>query len=203
METTGHYLINMPDHSTKQTLCVMPKTETKPTSWEEICDGEFLIINGEHSVATSKSMLEIGIIEQIARNFRRWNCFIVWSKDKRKLQRLSAYYNRVNHFSVFKPTWATNVLAARYIWTSMDRPQPPKVGTSVQRASRRNARDILNDKKFGLVLIMLILVDFVIFSNGIHLHICRALLSFLCFYSIRPKYSVGFRGRYPIAIYSH
>lgn len=115
IEATRHYLINMPDHSTKQTLCVMLKMDTKPTSWDEIRDGEFHIINGQHNVAASKSMFDIGVSQQIAQNFQRWNCFIVKSEDKSKLRRLSTYYNRVNHFSIFKPTWFTNVLAARYI----------------------------------------------------------------------------------------
>jgi hypothetical protein len=115
MESLRHYLINMPDHTTKQTLCVMPKTTTKPTTWEEIRDGEFYIINGQHSVAASKTMHTIGVHQTIARKFQKWNCFIVWSDERSKLHRLSAYYNRVNHFSIFKPTWSTNVLNARYI----------------------------------------------------------------------------------------
>ena len=41
------YLLNLPDRKARQTLCVMPTNRTsKPTSWEEIQDGEFYIING-------------------------------------------------------------------------------------------------------------------------------------------------------------
>ena len=41
------YLLNLPDRKAQQTLCVMPMNRTeKPTSWEEIKDGDFYIING-------------------------------------------------------------------------------------------------------------------------------------------------------------
>ena len=40
------YLLNLPDQKPRQTLSVMPKDRiSKPTSWEEIKDGEFYIIN--------------------------------------------------------------------------------------------------------------------------------------------------------------
>ena len=49
------YLLNLPDRKAWQTLCMMPTNRTlKPTSWEEIKDGEFYIINGQLSVTTSR-----------------------------------------------------------------------------------------------------------------------------------------------------
>jgi hypothetical protein len=36
---TKHYLVNMPDPSVKQTMCVMPITNKWPTTWEEIANG--------------------------------------------------------------------------------------------------------------------------------------------------------------------
>ena len=49
------YLVNLQDQKAWQTLCVMPTNRTlKPTSWEEIKDREFYIINGQYSVAASK-----------------------------------------------------------------------------------------------------------------------------------------------------
>ena len=49
------YLLNLPNWKARQTLCVMPTNRTsKPMSWEEIKDGEFYIINGQHSVAASR-----------------------------------------------------------------------------------------------------------------------------------------------------
>ena len=41
MNNTLHFLCRMPDPSVKQTICVMPDTNQKPTDWEEIKDGKF------------------------------------------------------------------------------------------------------------------------------------------------------------------
>jgi hypothetical protein len=46
MLNTKHYLVNMPDPSVKQTLCVMPDTNEEPKTWEEIANGRFFIITG-------------------------------------------------------------------------------------------------------------------------------------------------------------
>jgi hypothetical protein len=54
MKETLHYLCHMSDPSVKQILCIMPDTEEKPTDWEQIANGKFFIINGQHSVATVK-----------------------------------------------------------------------------------------------------------------------------------------------------
>ena len=46
VEDMVNYLLNIPDKSTKQTLCVMPVgLSEKPTNWEEIKDEDFYIIN--------------------------------------------------------------------------------------------------------------------------------------------------------------
>ena len=59
VEDMVNYLLNIPDMSTKQTLCVMPVgLSVKPTEWEEIKDGDFYIINGQHSVEASKFMFD-------------------------------------------------------------------------------------------------------------------------------------------------
>jgi hypothetical protein len=124
-----HYLCHMPNPSTKQTLCIMPDTEEKPTDWDSIANGTFFIINGQHSIGASQKMLASDLLEAIAKPFSKWNCFIVWLKDKNRLRQISGYYNRCNHFSMFKPTWATNVLGARFMWTELGRPTPPKSAT--------------------------------------------------------------------------
>jgi hypothetical protein len=146
VESIKNYLINMPDKSAKQTLCVMPDTNVKPSGdWEEIRKLNFKIINGQHSVAASKAMIaEKKVPETILRHFRTWDCFVVWSLDKEKLRRISAFYNRVNHFSIFKPSWATNILSARTIWLNLDRPTPPKP----QNTPGGRGRHSLNDMKY-------------------------------------------------------
>ena len=51
----------------------------------------------------SKSIQNIDILNFVQIMFKRWNCFIDWSKDMKNLWKRLAYYNRVNHFSVSSP----------------------------------------------------------------------------------------------------
>ena len=46
MNDTLYYLVHMPDPFVKQTLCIMPDTEEKPTDWDDIANEKFFIING-------------------------------------------------------------------------------------------------------------------------------------------------------------
>ena len=65
------YLLNLQDRKSWQMLCVMPKDRiSKPTSWEEIKDGEFYIIIGQHSVAASKKITkaESGIDDDVKKD---------------------------------------------------------------------------------------------------------------------------------------
>lgn len=139
-----NYLINLPDRSQKQTLCVMPDLPEKPTSEAELIDCEFWIINGQHSVAASKMMIEGNTVpESIRKDFRTWNAFIVWTTDIDKLRKISAFYNRVNHFTQFKPTWATNILAARQVWEKYGRP-PNRHAAAGVAESRVKAKRVAN-----------------------------------------------------------
>ena len=104
MEDLKTYLMNMPNRTQKQTLCVMPKLDYKPKDLEEMADCKSYIINGQHSVAASKLMIAGNVPEAIRKDFRTWNCFIVWTEDVDKLSKISAFYNRVNHLTPFKPT---------------------------------------------------------------------------------------------------
>jgi hypothetical protein len=99
-------------------------------------------------VAASQKMQAIDLPEKIVKPFLKWNCFIVWSKDKNRLRQISGYYNRCNHFSMFKPTWATNVLGARFIWTELGRPTPPKSATDIGRVVHRTKKNAENDTKY-------------------------------------------------------
>ena len=88
------YLLNLLDRKAKQTLCVMPEgTSSKPQQWEEIKDGRFFIINGQHSVAASLSICDDASVvdDDVKNDFRVWSCFIVWSEDAEILRSISAY----------------------------------------------------------------------------------------------------------------
>jgi hypothetical protein len=151
MNKTLHYLCHMPDPSTKQTHCVMPDTEEKPIDWGSIANGTFFIINEQHSVGASQKMLASDLPEAMTKPFSRWNCFIVWSKDKNRLRQISGSYNRCNHFSMFKPTWATNVLSVGFMWTELGRPTPPKSATKVGRVVRRTKKNATNNAKYKVL----------------------------------------------------
>ena len=49
---------------------------------------------------------------------------------------------------MFKPTWATNVLGARFIWTKLGRPIPPKSTTKIGRAVSRTKKNATNEAKY-------------------------------------------------------
>ena len=151
MQKLRHFLINMPDRTTRQTLCIMPQTQEKPTSFHDIEDGNFWIINGQHSVEASKTMQGMDVPQSTREFFQKWNCFIVWTRSKEKLRKISAYYNRVNHFSSFKPTWSTNILAARFIWTELGSPVPPKTATALGTVVRQGRKDLENDGKYKVI----------------------------------------------------
>jgi hypothetical protein len=72
----------------------------------------------------------------------------MWSKDKNKLQQISAYYNRCNPFAIFKSTWTTNILGTRLIWTELGCLILPKLATKLGRVVRKTKKHAVNDAKY-------------------------------------------------------
>ena len=139
------YLLNLPDRKARQMLCVMPRNRTKkPSTWEEIKDGEFYIINGQHSVAASRLIMQMGsrAEDDVKNDFRIWSCFIVWLSDAEILRSISAYYNRINHFQMIQPSWATNILGARTVWVNMGSPENPSQITAAGTTAARRTQDV-------------------------------------------------------------
>lgn len=134
--STMHFLIEMANKDKKNTLCVFPKDKLlKPESWEDIMDGDFYMVNGQHCVEASKQLQKrVDVDDKIRKCFKTWDCFVVWNEDKSIIRKISAYYNRVNHFMNTNPTWATNIIGARELWLSLGRPENPKEATEVGRA---------------------------------------------------------------------
>jgi len=121
-----YYYVHMLNKMTKQTLYVMPeglKAKPKLESWDENEKGKFYLINGQHSVSASKKMVEMNLDESILKHFRQWDCYVMKSKDNKKLWSISAYYNKMNHFVAMKPLWSTSILGARNVWEAMERPR--------------------------------------------------------------------------------
>ena len=129
-----NWLLNIPDKSTRQMLCVMPLDfNEKPKEWKDIEKGKFFIINGQHSIEASKWMMDDAnkVDKEEREHFWKWKCFVVWTKDPKKLQTISAFYNQTNHFQMTQPTWATNILGAQTVWEVMGWPRNPTETASV------------------------------------------------------------------------
>jgi len=154
------YLLEMPDPDKKMTLCAMPQNlSSKPSDFNDIMSGKFWMVNGQHSVEASKRMKDILKAEKKFQKFKEWDCFIVWNKDDSVIRKISAYYNRVNHFQNYMPTWATNILSARNVWISLDRPPPSKELTELGKAvsiRSRIPRDMVMARKWTVSLQMLL-----------------------------------------------
>jgi hypothetical protein len=86
MLNTKQFLVNMLDSSMKQNLCVMLDINKRLQFWEEIANGNLFIFNGQHNIVASKDIQTLELPENIVKHFRKWNCFIVWSRDKSRLQ---------------------------------------------------------------------------------------------------------------------
>ena len=145
MDAMVIYFLNLSDRKARQTLFVMPTNRTeKPTSWEEINNGDFYIINGQHSVAASRLITQVGSAaeDEVKNDFRVWSCFIVWSSNAKILRSISAYYNRINHFQMIQSSWVTNILGARTVWVSMGCPKNPSQITTAGTTAARRAQDV-------------------------------------------------------------
>jgi len=54
------------------------------------------------------------------------------------------FYNRVNHFQNYMLTWTTNILSARNVWISLDRPPPPKEPMELGKAVNPRPRTMID-----------------------------------------------------------
>ena len=73
----------------------------------------------------------------------------MWSEDVEILRSISAYYNRINHFQMIQPSWATNILSARKVWESMGCLENPSQITAAGMIVQLRASDIQSrTKKF-------------------------------------------------------
>lgn len=121
-------LVQMIDVNQRQKVCLTPVDEkerllkTEPQTWEEIMDGKFMIINGQHSIFASKELQNGGCDKERAEKLRTWDAYIVWSLDPAKLRAISKFYNITNHLDHAQPTWGNQIISCRNIWTDLKRP---------------------------------------------------------------------------------
>ena len=151
MEDLKTYLMNMLDRMQKQMLCVMPKLDYKPKDLEEMAECNFHIINGQYNIVASKFMIARNVPKAIRKDFRMWNCFIVWTQDVERLRKIFAFYNRVDHLTPFKPMWETNILVARAVWEKYGKLVLKHTTTGMADVRTSARRPPRNDKQFKVI----------------------------------------------------
>jgi hypothetical protein len=128
VDTVKKELVQMIDVKQRQKVCLTPVDEnnnllkTKPARWEQIMSGNFMIINGQHSITAAKELQEAGCGEERKALLRTWDAFIVWTLDAAKLTNISKFYNCTNHLDHAQPTWGNQIISCRNIWVSCKRP---------------------------------------------------------------------------------
>ena len=124
-----NYLIQTPPAWPHHNLCLMPKFEKGETwkegmTWDDIKDGQFIIINGQHSVAASREIILHKDTEKALKDkLKVWPCTIVWTEDPSMTVRLSYTLNNSNSFNKFTPTWTTQIMYCRRVWVKLGQPQ--------------------------------------------------------------------------------
>jgi hypothetical protein len=93
-----------------------------PSKWEDIKDHEFYAINGQHTVAVARHMLEDPLYNR-KDEVRHWDALNVWSANSLDLKGIYNYYNLVNKINPFKATWGNNLMHARETLVSMEKPK--------------------------------------------------------------------------------
>jgi hypothetical protein len=137
-------LIQMIDVKQRQKVCLTPVDsnnkllQKKPEKWEEIKDGNFMIINGQHSIFASKDLQKGGCGESRRDELRTWGAFIVWSLDPTKLRNISKFYNCTNHLDHAQPTWGNQIISCRNIWIECKRP----TDSSTEASARHNKANL-------------------------------------------------------------
>jgi len=128
-----NYLIQTPPAWPHHNLCLMPKLNKGETwregmTWDDIKDGNFVIINGQHSVAASRQIIGHKNTEQSLKDkLKIWPCTIVWTDDPSMTVRLSYTLNNSNSFNKFTPTWTTQIMYCRRVWVKLGRPSKQRI----------------------------------------------------------------------------
>ena len=64
----------------------MPMCEKKPTTYEDVNDGQFYIINGQLSWSAVTRIIENPEVDDVVKDdYRYWTCDFVWTKNKLQL----------------------------------------------------------------------------------------------------------------------
>ena len=123
----------------RQTICVTPKdpvVDVTEENWPIIREGEFYIVDGQHSIAAAKALLENDSWQNpLKESIRYWKAFLVHSTDTNQLIAISAFLNQGNKVRQFEASWVANIVAGRKLWE--EHGCPPK---ERENAVRKNPK---------------------------------------------------------------
>jgi hypothetical protein len=131
-----NYLVQTPPAWPHHNLCLMPKLNKGETwregmTWDDIKDGNFVIINGQHSVAASRQIIGHKNTEQSLKDkLKIWPCTIVWTDDPSMTVHFSYTLNNSNSFNKFTPTWTTQIMYCRRVWVKLGRPDKQRINAA-------------------------------------------------------------------------
>jgi hypothetical protein len=109
-------------------MCVTPINDRgmllreKPKDWNEIKNSKFMIINGQHSIVTSKMLQKEGCGEERQQALEKWDAYIVWDLDPIRLTMISKFYNSTNHLNHAQLTWGNQIVSGINIWIANGKP---------------------------------------------------------------------------------
>ena len=104
-------LMQMKDINQRQRICITPVDEhgnllkTKPRDWNKIKNKKFMIINGQHGIATPKELQVDGCSEDRCRALEKWDAIVVWDLDPVRPTKILKFYNSTNHLNHVQLTW--------------------------------------------------------------------------------------------------
>ena len=131
-------LIQLIDVKQRQKVCLTPVDsrnrflKIKPERWEDIKDGRFMIINGQHSITASQELQNRYCRDARKVELQTWDAYIVWSLDHNKLRSISKFYNCTNYLDHAQSTWRNQMISCRNIWKAYKRPTDCRSEASTQ-----------------------------------------------------------------------
>ena len=102
--------------------------------WLKIQEGNFWLIDGQHSVDALKKIQNMNDWtdpNNQKEKLKWWKAVVVWSDDETRLSDISRYFNMGNKKRAYQTSWIRNIMASRAVWELYGK--PPK--------ERENAKD--------------------------------------------------------------
>ena len=107
-------------------LTIVPSDRSrKPTSFEEVKDNSFHVVNGQHTLRACLDYVnDPGSTEEVKEFFSKWPCNVVWAPegDDDPLFHLSGVLNLDSEYRKHFPSWIECIQHARKTWIRRGRP---------------------------------------------------------------------------------